>query len=122
METKKTYSEQLKDPRWQKKRLEIMQRDEFFCHSCSDNQGTLNVHHLSYKKNYNLWDYDNSDLITLCEFCHNKATENSRKSIALIRKNAIDIVSSEQYFEILNILDGFDWEKLVKVHRLIKSL
>ncbi len=26
-----TYAEQLKDPRWQKRRLEILQRDEWRC-------------------------------------------------------------------------------------------
>ena len=30
------YSEQLKSPKWQKKRLEIMQRDKFTCQLCGD--------------------------------------------------------------------------------------
>ena len=35
------YSEKLKDPRWQKKRLEILERDNFRCQYCGDkNAGT----------------------------------------------------------------------------------
>lgn len=45
---KEIYSEKLKDPRWQKKRLEILNRDEFACRFCGDNKSTLNVHHISY--------------------------------------------------------------------------
>lgn len=62
------YSEKLKDPRWQKKRLEILDRDDFTCQECGDKKTTLNIHHLKYSKNP--WDVDNSFLITLCEGCH----------------------------------------------------
>lgn len=65
------YSEKLRDPRWQKKRLEIMERDEFTCQGCGDAKSTLNVHHLRYIKNKEVWDYDNLILVTLCEPCHN---------------------------------------------------
>lgn len=64
------YSEKLKDPRWQKKRLEIFERDNWTCQWCEDTESTLNIHHLQYKENCDPWDYDNSDLLTLCEFCH----------------------------------------------------
>ncbi len=66
----KTYSEKLKDPRWQKKRLEIMQRDKWKCTYCFDSKTTLHVHHESYNKNTDPWNYDNDILITLCEHCH----------------------------------------------------
>ncbi len=64
----KTYAEKLKDPRWQKKRLEVFSRDNWTCQLCSDKEDTLNVHHLKYSTNP--WDSDNSDLITYCEYCH----------------------------------------------------
>lgn len=64
------YEELLKDPRWQRKRLEIMQRDNFTCQKCGCNDKPLNVHHLYYNKNKKPWEYDNSSLITLCEDCH----------------------------------------------------
>ena len=71
----KTYLEKLKDPRWQRKRLEIMQRDEFSCNFCGDDSATLNVHHCYYGKNRNPWDYSNDHLITLCEACHKHVEE-----------------------------------------------
>jgi hypothetical protein len=64
------YYEKLKDPRWQKKRLEILERDEFTCQQCMDDKSTLNVHHRRYIKNRDPWDYPNDALITLCESCH----------------------------------------------------
>ena len=67
---KKNYSDLLKDPRWQKKRLEILQRDDFRCQSCDDNTSTLHVHHLKYDNDLKPWEYENDDLITLCETCH----------------------------------------------------
>ena len=64
------YREQLKDPRWQRKRLEVMQRDEFTCQRCNDKTSPLVVHHYRYIKGHAPWEYDNSDLVTLCENCH----------------------------------------------------
>ena len=67
---KKTYSEKLKDPRWQKKRLEVLERDAWTCIKCQDSTTTLHVHHLRYKQGENPWDCDGFDLIALCESCH----------------------------------------------------
>ncbi len=66
------YSEKLKDPRWQKKRLEILNRDKFTCQYCKDTNSTLIVHHLHYYPDTEPWEYCNGQLITLCETCHNK--------------------------------------------------
>lgn len=65
-----TYSEKLRDPRWQKRRLEIMNLDEFTCRLCANNEKTLNVHHLIYRPGADPWDYPDNHLITLCESCH----------------------------------------------------
>lgn len=67
--TKKTYSEKLQDPRWQKKRLLIMQRDGFKCTKCGDTKTTLHVHHKRYTHE-DPWKHLNSDLTTLCANCH----------------------------------------------------
>jgi hypothetical protein len=66
----KPYYEKLRDPRWQRKRLEIMQRDKFQCRECKSESSTLNVHHFWYDKGAEPWEYDNGVLITLCEGCH----------------------------------------------------
>lgn len=66
----KSYSEKLKDPRWQKKRLEVMQRDGFKCTRCNCDTQTLHVHHIRYIEGREPWDYEIIDLTTLCEDCH----------------------------------------------------
>lgn len=86
---KKTYSEKLKDPRWQKKRLEILSRDNFTCTKCGDDKSTLHVHHEAYRSG-NPWEISSSLLRTLCELCH----ENTHRPIKVVyeeRGPAIEI-------------------------------
>ena len=65
-----TYAEQLNSPKWQKKRLEILSRDNFACTNCGDNEKQLHVHHGSYLSGTKAWEYDNDMLHTLCCDCH----------------------------------------------------
>lgn len=81
--SKKTYYQLLKDPRWQKKRLEIFERDEFQCQHCGDRDETLNVHHIAYN-NGDPWDIDSNLLITLCEVCHGEETEAVKETISTL--------------------------------------
>lgn len=71
------YSEKLKNPKWQKRRLEIFNRDNWKCQKCSDNETELVVHHKFYDKNTDPWQYGDDDLSTLCVNCH----ENEHKII-----------------------------------------
>lgn len=64
-----TYKEKLLDPRWQKRRLEILQRDKFKCQLCGDTETTLHVHHKVYRK-CEIWEYNDDELITYCKICH----------------------------------------------------
>lgn len=64
------YSEQLKHPLWQRKRLEILERDGYKCRECGLSDLKLHVHHGFYKKGIMAWDYENKHLHTLCEKCH----------------------------------------------------
>jgi hypothetical protein len=72
------YMAKLRDPRWQRMRLEVMNRDEFTCQSCFDKDATLNVHHSYYKQGKEPWDYPITALVTLCERCHQEETETRR--------------------------------------------
>ena len=63
-----TYAEKLRDPRWQRKRLEVMQRDGFTCRDCGSTTETLHVHHCWYAKEP--WEISDAYLLTLCEECH----------------------------------------------------
>lgn len=70
MRDTRTYSEKLKDPRWQKKRLEILERDEWRCCGCGATDKTLHVHHRCYWPRTEPWEYDALFLETLCVDCH----------------------------------------------------
>lgn len=70
VKTESNYSKKLRDPRWQKKRLEIMQRDTFACRKCGDTKSELHVHHIHYLKGKELWEVPNESLVTLCRSCH----------------------------------------------------
>lgn len=71
------YSEKLKDPRWQKKRLEILVRDEWTCQKCDDKTSMLVVHHKDYLDNVEPWDYPEELLIALCDDCHEEELVNN---------------------------------------------
>lgn len=65
------YEQLLFDPRWQKKRLEILKRDDWRCVRCGNNTETLHVHHAYYTRGVDPWDHPADCLSTLCESCHN---------------------------------------------------
>jgi len=68
--TQEKYRLERQDPRWQKRRLEIMQRDDFQCRDCKSKSETLNVHHAYYVTGRRCWDYPSFSLETLCWECH----------------------------------------------------
>jgi hypothetical protein len=96
----KPYWEKLRDPRWQKKRLEIMQRDEFHCVDCGTDLETLNVHHDYYEKNKDPWEYPSESLHTVCETCHETRTTTRAQLDRVLS------VLSPSHYQIENVL-GF---------------
>lgn len=66
----KTYWEKLTDPRWQKLRLHVLDRDQWTCQVCGSKEETLHVHHGHYKSKADPWEYDPDTLHTVCERCH----------------------------------------------------
>jgi hypothetical protein len=86
--TKPTYAEMLRDPRWQRKRLEVMDRDDFGCRHCGEKHATLNVHHTFYRRNTAPWEYPDDSLVTLCEPCHDLIqnwTEGAHRAIGRLK-------------------------------------
>jgi hypothetical protein len=73
---KKTYATKLKNPLWQKRRLEVFQRDNWQCTNCNAIDKELHVHHLDYIDGLQPWEYPLDMLTTLCEYCHEN--ENAR--------------------------------------------
>ena len=66
----KSYRSQYLDPRWQKKRLKVMESTGFKCENCQSETNTLNVHHKQYIPNRDIWDYRLNQFLVLCEGCH----------------------------------------------------
>ena len=69
--TKEQYATALQHPKWQKKRLEIFQRDLWRCKECGDTETMLHVHHLRYLCKFP-WNELSKNLISLCTNCHKK--------------------------------------------------
>jgi len=72
-----TYQEKLKDPRWQKKRLKILERDHWSCRRCGDTKSTLHIHYRLYE-NENPWEIEDDMLLALCDRCYKLVELRSR--------------------------------------------
>ena len=119
---KNDFFDQYKDPRWQKKRLEIMQRDEFMCVSCQDNGSTLNVHHaVPYRKDTKPWEYEEHELITLCEDCHNNISETIETCRKIIMGRCWGVDSAMEMLKILLQIDGMNPFQLNAAWKIIKE-
>ena len=77
MANKPTYSEQLKDVRWQQMALRLKDAANWRCEHCgrreADQRGkmfSLHVHHLFYIKDRAPWEYPSAYLVVLCSECH----------------------------------------------------
>ncbi len=67
-DTRQSYEECWKHPRWQQLRLKVFERDGWECVGCGDKEETLVAHHLRYCG----LPYESpiEDLQTLCQSCH----------------------------------------------------
>jgi len=90
------YKDQLKDPRWQRKRLEILNRDKWTCQICLDTTETLHVHHKSYDGVFIklAWQYDNHVYTTLCDTCHIEIERHIKEH------------GSDEEFDLFKIFEG----------------
>lgn len=93
------YWQLLRDPRWQRKRLEILNRSDFSCDECGATDKTLNVHHKSYKKGAKPWEYEEHELASLCEECHK-----SRHDIEKEIRSELDARTTEELWFVLGFL------------------
>lgn len=80
-EPRSEYARKLLDPRWQKKRLGILNRDEFTCQQCGDTENTLHVHHRAYNRRWQPWEYPDAWLVTLCAPCHEQEKEDMEEAL-----------------------------------------
>lgn len=81
---KLTYAEQLRHPMWQQKRLEVLAASGWKCAGCGSTEQTLHVHHKHYVKGRLAWEYQASELVSLCEQCHALAHQRRAMLLALL--------------------------------------
>lgn len=93
------YSEKLLDPRWQRKRLEVLNRDDFTCLLCNSKEDTLNVHHEVYCGDP--WEVDIKHLKTYCFRCHEVIELCKRQRISVINVNKIPY-TQERFLYLVN--------------------
>lgn len=85
-----SYKEQLLHPNWQRRRLEILHRDNWTCRFCYDTEETLHVHHKHYIKGRMAWEYGDEELVTLCAPCHRAQDERDEEQKLLLARLPID--------------------------------
>jgi hypothetical protein len=100
-----TYYEKLKDPRWQKLRLEVFERNKWTCFDCGAKDRQLHAHHAYYEKGLEPWDYDANMIMCLCDKCHTR------------RHSAIEIITSYSGLMPIGML-----ENVAKVVRLTRVM
>jgi len=123
-----SYNEALKDPRWQKKRLEILERDGWACKICDSKDKTLHVHHKYYTEETRKepWDITDKALVTLCYDCHEQCDQGYYFSNLLAKSiydsGAITGYDLETLGELIHdsrithdeLKDFFDWNGIQK--------
>lgn len=103
-----TYGDKLKDPRWQRKRLEILNLHGWVCDTCCSQHRQdipVQVHHKFYKissvqgrlEKADPWDYDDDDFRVLCEPCH----EQTEIALMEVRK----AIGGFEHFELAKLAD-----------------
>jgi len=116
---KNEYFEKYKDPRWQKIRLKVLERDEWVCKKCYDPDSTLHIHHRYYLKNKEPWEYPLESLITLCEECHNY-----EKELRLGYEKSLLFALREKFLaeDISELAIGFHEMELLSMSEVIASV
>ena len=107
------WSSAYRDPRWLRRREEVLERDEHQCRSCEARGAgaVLQVHHIYYESGRAPWDYEDDMLVTWCARCHKARHETQRRLLLALasREHYVtdmiaDIVSDESQW-VLNALE-----------------
>lgn len=140
-----SYAEQLRHPNWQRKRLQILERDEWSCQACLARDRELHVHHKVYVKGRLAWEYADEELQTLCKDCHQTRHELEQELKALLAEvspgEAIELltgyitvaIGSDEESAVFDTaplryagmlartLEAMDWEDAQAVGRFVRE-
>jgi len=95
-----SYSEKLRDERWQHKREFILDRADNKCEDCGSSS-RLEIHHCYYMYGYEPWEYPFDSLRCLCRSCHEK-----RGPIEQVHRSHIAQLTTEELQIITGIIDS----------------
>lgn len=120
MAKQNTYHQKLLSPKWQKKRLEILNRDKWACQICGDDENTLHVHHRVYKPGCEPWEYDAKLLVTLCSSCHQSESEFLKFSPTHLSNSFLEA----GFFagDFISIIEGLNEIKLQHAPEVVMSV
>lgn len=129
--TTSTYSQKLRDARWQKKRNYILKRAHNRCEDCYSTNN-LEIHHCYYLYGFEPWEYPFDALRCLCSECHDKRglTEYIlRGKIASLKtdelNSIIHLISTGLYWypnkELFSLLSSFTYDQK-KTKKIFKDL
>lgn len=76
----------------------------FACAQCNNKDETLHVHHKQYIKGRSAWEYDDEELVVLCESCHQREHEQAD----FINK-LLACVPTEYKHDLVGILTGITY-------------
>lgn len=101
---KKSYSEKLRDPRWQKKRLEVLEAANWTCEECGCKTKELHVHHIWYQQGKAPWEYPVEALAVLCATCHIKVAEAQLRLSEMLGHRCKKVMGGNYIGEIENLI------------------
>lgn len=107
-------SDQYRDPRWQRLRLRVFERDGWKCRMCKQDGKTLHAHHPVYRAfSEGPWDYEVDELVTVCEDCHKEEHEikNLGKSALLLEFVKQGVWSEEDFLQYSVLVERIDWKR-----------
>lgn len=82
----RAYGEKLEHPKWQKRRLDTLARDNWKCVWCGAKDRTLDVHHRRYGAwGTNPWEVPDEWLVTACRACHAYVTNGAREATEMVK-------------------------------------
>lgn len=96
-----SYADKLRDARWQRKRLEVLELAGWICQECgAEDHRALDVHHSYYQRGLEPWEHPTTAMRCVCNPCHEIRAESERRLLrALSIYNATELAYLAKAFE-----------------------
>jgi hypothetical protein len=115
-----TYSEKLQDPRWQKRRAEILERDRSTCTLCQKTDGEMHVDHLWYEGQP--WEAPDEALRTVCAQCHWDVSPKQRAQRKELLRQVYTAFDAHELTELLRqVYTAFDAHELTELFHFVET-